>query len=64
MDNVSKTTMISYTGFWATSSTASGIAVIGSSYTVFQGSFNKNTAFPLSGLDSLSFEKTIYSLTD
>merc|ERR1712127_266604 len=62
MDNVSKATMISYTGNWATSSTANGIAVIGSSYTVFQGTFNKNSNFPLSGLDSLSNAKTITTL--
>jgi len=62
MDNISKSTMISYTGNWATSSTANGIAVISSSYTVFQGTFNSNSNFPLSGLDSLKTEKTITTL--
>jgi hypothetical protein len=62
MDTVSKTTMISYTGWWPTSDTADGIAVIGSSFTTFQGTFNKNSAFPMSGLDSLKTEKTISTL--
>ena len=62
MDNISKSTMISYTGNWATSSAANGIAVISSSYTVFQGTFNSNSNFPLSGLDSLKTEKTITTL--
>jgi hypothetical protein len=63
VDTVLKANMISYTGWWPTTANAKGISVIGSSFTTFQGKFNKNADFPSSGLDSLKEQKTITSLT-
>lgn len=62
VDNISKSVMISYTGWWPTYKTADGISVISKSFTTFQGTFNKNANFPSSGLDSLYAAKNITSL--